>query len=301
MTERMEKGKKKWGWLKKLACFFLLALLLAGGWVAYQVYSFTQDIYSQDYAGEDEVKSKPLEGTRLNVLFIGIDTYEQEGSRADVLMLLSLDTDTGEASMLSIPRDTRVTLPGRGEDKINHAHAYGGIPITVQAVESFLELDVNYYARINMQGFKDLVEIIGGVTIDVEPEVAQAEETLEPGVQHLDGSQSLEYVRERKVSGGDFARIERQQKFMLALASQTLKPANILKMPEFMDKLGANFRTNIPLGQLTKLGYQVMRLDMDEVERDRVRGNEAIIGGVYYLIPDQLQVQEQLREMGIKE
>ncbi len=287
-------------WIKRMALVLICVLLVLGGWAAYRVYFFMQEIYSLDANGET-LEPKPPEGSRVNVLLMGIDTYKPEGSRTDVLMLASMDTDTGEAVMLSIPRDTFVDIPGRGGDKINHAHAFGGIPLTVKTVENFLDIEIHYYARINMQGFEDMVDIMGGLEIEVEPEVARAERELESGLQVLNGRQALLYVRERKVSGGDFARIERQQKFLLAFARQSLTLDNVTNLPQFMEELGQNFRTNVPPVEMLRLGHQLLRLDLDTVEREMIRGTGGHRGGVYYLFTEEEEVRSLLRRLNIIE
>jgi anionic cell wall polymer biosynthesis LytR-Cps2A-Psr (LCP) family protein len=118
---------------------------------------------------EEQEEEKPYE--RLNILLLGIDSPKNTG-RTDTIMLLSLGQEAGDVAIVSIPRDTRVNIPGHGLEKINHAHVYGGPELTMQVVESFFDLPVHYFACVNFRGFITLVDILGGVEMNVPPAMA---------------------------------------------------------------------------------------------------------------------------------
>lgn len=287
----------------KIFSAIIMVLLLFAGYSAFRMYSFWQSIYNGGEAyrpDPDPVLSPENPDGRVNILLLGIDTFQIEGSRTDTIIIASYDPKTREASMLSIPRDSRVNIPGRGMDKINHAHAFGGIPLTVETVESFLDLKIHYYVRLNFQGFQDMVDILGGIVIDVEPSVARAVPGLEQGVQRLDGEKALAYVRDRKTSGGDLGRIERQQKFILAVLDQAFSVSNLRNLPHFMDMLGANFKTNIPFMDITRLSLHLLRLDLEEVEKGYIPGQGQYINGIYYLIVDEEGTRRLLKELNIR-
>lgn len=201
--------------------------------------------------------------------------------------------------MLSVPRDTYVEIRGHGRDKINHAHAFGGIPLILETVEKFLGLEMNYYARTNLQGFEAIVDLLGGVVIDVEPEVARVEPSLRSGSNRLSGEEALAYVRVRKV-GTDFGRIQRQQNFLLALARQSLNASNITKIPRFVNLLGDNFVTNIPPLKMPELGKRLLDINLDTVKRGYLPGQGTHINGIYYYVVDEAGKQKMIEDLNIR-
>src|SRR5690606_33450199 len=124
------------------------------------------------------------------------------GARTDTMILFSWDKQTGTIGALSIPRDTRVQIPGRrGYDRVNAAHAIGGPELAVRTVEQLTGVDVDYYVRLDFEGFQRIVDTLGGVVIDVERAMHYSDSAqglyidLKPGIQLLDGAQALQYVR----------------------------------------------------------------------------------------------------------
>ena len=281
----------------KIGLIILLVLAALLIWFGIWFYNLFSGFY--DLEDDVDVIPKKPAGDQVNILLMGIDTFEMEDSRTDTLMVASFNKKTGHAALLSIPRDSRVEIPGRGLDKINHAHAFGGIPLTVETVENFLKIDINYYVRINLQGFENIVDLIGGVEMEIEPAVAEAVWGLQSGYQRLNGTQAVGYVRVRYIDN-DFGRIQRQQKFLMAVADQALNSSNILKMPSLLEALGENAKTNIPPFELTSLGNRLLRLQLDEVEQAYITGSDAMINGIYYLIVDEENVQQTLRDLRIK-
>lgn len=240
----------------RLALLAALALLLLGGGLFYwQVQSVAQAIVTP------EVRANPSLATPLmggaNVLLIGVDErpdHPQEGVRSDTLILAHLDAGGRWASLLSIPRDTQVELPGVGVTKINVAYSQGyaravelygpgttpqqgGMALTAQTVEDFLGLRqrgwtgarVDYVAQVNFDGFANVIDTLGGITIDV-PKLIVDEEyptadfgvtriEFQPGVQRMDGQTALIYARTRHADS-DFGRAERQQQVLRAIIAE---------------------------------------------------------------------------------
>jgi LCP family protein required for cell wall assembly len=199
----------------------------------------------------------PTEGETLNILLIGTDAGLLDGGgtmppRSDVLMLFSFDPKTNETAVVSIPRDTLVYLDGVGYNRINASHVFGGTAMTLNAVEELLDTSIHYYAKINFQGFKTLVDSIGGVTIDVDIDMFYEDPyaipplkiDLKAGYQVLDGDKAEQYVRYRNETG-DIGRVERQQKFMSALIQQLLKPTVWLRAPIAAVRLQPYLETNM--------------------------------------------------------
>ena len=304
-------------WQKALGILTLIVLVMTS-YLGYEIYQFFNVIHgdpNDEFAWNEpgETREPSEEGAevppkevnkRLNVLLLGIDARTpNERSRTDTIIILSIDKGTKDAALLSIPRDTRVNIPGRGMDKINHAHAFGGVSLTTEAVEEFLDIPIHYYARLNFEGFKDVVDIMRGVTIDVESHVASATPDLKgkAGVNKLDGKEALAYVRFRKDREGDIGRVKRQQKFLRAIARDSLKLSTVLKAPVLLDRLGENLRTNIPAYDAVTLGRLLVDIDLDEAATAMIPGRGQYIDRISYWIPDLDKTEEIVIEMGLRD
>jgi LCP family protein required for cell wall assembly len=174
-------------------------------------------------------------GGAINFLLLGSDTRDPEstgGSRSDTIIVLHLNKDHSAAQLISIPRDTWVYIPksangqhGDTDSKINAAYAWGGIPLMVQTVENYTGVRMDHVAIVDFAGFKEIVDALGGVTINVETSFDSTHSLLpggkrhfDKGVQTMDGSMALDYARERySFKDGDFARIRHQQDVIKAI------------------------------------------------------------------------------------
>lgn len=299
---------KKW---QKAIGILTVIFLVSLGYLGYEVYQFVNVIQGNphDDSGWDTIENDnvpaPKEvNKRINVLLLGIDARTpNEPSRTDTIIILSMEKGTKEAVFLSIPRDTRVNIPGRGMDKINHAHAFGGVNLTIKTVEEFLDIPVHYYARLNFEGFKDVVDTLQGVTIDVEPHVASGMPELKgkAGMNKLDGEQALAYVRFRKDREGDIGRVKRQQKFLHSIARESAKLSNVFRLPFLLDKLGENMRTNIPVYESINLGRLMIQTELDQASTAMIPGSGQYINRISYWVPDLEKTEEMVKEMGLRE
>lgn len=252
--------------------------------------------------GVEEATDVPYE--RTNILLLGIDIHDNNCyGRADTIMLLSIGKDKDDVVLLSIPRDSRVIISERhGLDKLNHAHAYGGPQMIMEAVENFLDLPVHNYARVNLSGFVTLVDVLGGVELYVEPAMVHAEAHgfTRSGLQHLDGKQALEYVSFRKDSKGDIGRVQRQQKLLFTMARETMQLSSIPRIPAILDTVGRNFRTDIPLLQIVSLANRLRHVDLDTIKRAVIPGEGIYINGISYWQVDFKEMEKMLQELGVK-
>ena len=151
----------------------------------------------------------------ITLLLMGVDaqpgTAIDIGVRPDVLAILQLDPVTGSCTGLSVPRDTRVELPGYGESKINHALMIGGIPYQFRVTEEFLNVEIDHYLLIDFVAFQQIVDTLGGVTVDVpETLTKNGQQAFAQGPQFFDGATALRYARFRSEPDGDLGRVERQ-------------------------------------------------------------------------------------------
>lgn len=261
---------------------------------------------NNSYKADGEIAESKIDGEIL-VLFLGVDSDDlmaETGNRTDTMILGKADFDTGKIEMLSIPRDTRVIVNGR-EDKINHAHSYGGTNLAIQTVEDFLNLDIDYYVKVDFKGIQQIVDSIGGVEIEVKDRMYYSDPTatppllidLQPGLQKLNGEQAHGFLRFRSYSEGDLKRVENQQYFMKELAKQMLRPRNLLRLDKIIKVYYNYVDTNIPLSTMLKYGLQSTKLNVDEMRTETVPGSYATIGGGSYWIYDPYSTNQLVEEM----
>lgn len=268
---------------------------------------FVRGIHSEFAAADAGVVQKPLPGRRINILIMGLDKPEnglktvvdvRTGvNRSDVLILASFDPKTKGIGFLSIPRDTLVNIPGYRSDKINAAHAYGqaekqprGPALAIQTVKAFLDVDINYYVRTNVDGFSRIVDLLGGVTIDVPKDMNYDDPVqnlhihLKKGRQRLNGEKAMEFVRYRGAMG-DIGRIEDQQIFVKAVLKRLLNPLIVFRLPTLSRELSKLVDTNMGTGTMFRVATMAV-FHRSRVQTGTVPGVGQDIGGGNYWVPD---------------
>ena len=242
-----------------------------------------QDTY-EEVVVEQKVKNEVL------FVLLGVDAKDvknSKGTRTDTIMVFKINFDTGAINLLSIPRDTRVLINGN-MDKINHAHSNGGVKLTMKTIRDFLNLDIDYYVKVDYEIVKDMVDAIGGVEIDVpqkmeyieyDPSVPPLNINIKKGLQVLDGKNAHDFLRWRTNNNmtrgypmGDIGRIQAQQYFMKELIKQTLKPKNIIKLPKLIEAYSENVETNIPLSVMAKGAMSAKKVDVENMKTATIPG-----------------------------
>lgn len=227
---------------------------------------------AQDSAGEFLV-----EGKRTNILVLGVDArpgQDNVHSRADTILLVSLDPALKKAAVVSIPRDTRVKIKGN-TDKINAANVYGGPELVEQLVGELLATRVDYYVEMDFTGFKNIIDTLGGVEVNVPQRMYKPLEDidLQPGLQRLNGRQALGFVRFRDYIYGDIGRTEAQQQFLKALAKEILQPKTIPRLPGLVDEVAQSLcGTNLSVTEMAKLAAWAPAFSSDAVNAQTVPG-----------------------------
>lgn len=216
----------------------------------------------------------PAKGT--NILLMGVDARPGEaidiGVRPDALMVLHLNPDTGSCRVLAIPRDTRTELPGYGLTKINHAMAVGGIPYERQVVENMLGISIQHYGLIDFSGLQELVDAVGGVTIDNDFAFSAGGMDFPLGVQHLNGEEALAFARFRHGPDGDFGRVRRQQMVIRGLVKQSARLNVVTELNRLLPALSNHTRTDLTVPDMVALAQRFgptctsTTLDMKEVQ-----------------------------------
>ena len=228
------------------------------------------------------------------VLIMGVDKREDDVGRSDTLMIATIDPRLDQATLLSIPRDTRVKIRGRGYDKINAAFAYGGVRLSESTVENFLGIDIDHYVLIDTSSFVKIIDAIGGVDIDVEKRMFYEDPwddngglviDLFPGEQHMDGKTAVTYVRYRD-SEGDIGRVKRQQAFMAACMEKVTSPEIVPRIPKIVREIIDAVETDMSLRQLLELAGSLKAAAQNGLETDMVPGYPLYIDDISYWIPD---------------
>ena len=178
----------------------------------------------------------------VNVLIVGLDNVEG-GSRTDAIALAIFDAENKGLRIASIPRDSRVYIPGRSWDKINHAYVYGGIKLLRETLVNLTGIPIDYFVKINYKSFPRIVDALGGIDIYVDKKLQYNDYSgklfinIQKGQQHMDGKTALGYVRFRHDPLGDIGRVQRQQKFIDIMMKKLKSPSIITKIPTLVNEL----------------------------------------------------------------
>ncbi|MGX7200547.1 LCP family protein [Enterococcus nangangensis] len=282
--------KKRHHFLRNL--FLLILLLLGlGVWQYFRGVSVAKkDLANENVPTETFNGAKAADGS-TNILLIGSDQRPQanDASRADTIMILHLGKGQSKPKLLSIMRDTYVTIPGHDNNKINAAYAYGGAELLRQTIEANFGITLRYYIRVDFESFEQVIDQLypKGVAIDAEKNLDLDGVTITAGQQKMTGHTLLQYARFRHDEEGDFGRIRRQQQVINALIQQAKNPMTLIHLPKAMGAAMTYTSTNLPktfaLGQgisyLFKGAKGVDRLSVP-VENSWSYGNYASAGSV---------------------
>ncbi|OFW57456.1 MAG: hypothetical protein A2133_06725 [Actinobacteria bacterium RBG_16_64_13] len=238
------------------------------------------------------VPEAPESPSAMNLLVLGSDHQEDEEEkygRSDTIILVHVDPDNDYLSVLSLPRDLRVEVPGYGANKINAAFAYGGAALTIRTVEQATGVDINHYVEVSFDAFRDITDSLGGVYVDVDQRYYNDDPEFEliklaPGYQLLHGADALDYVRFRHDLNLDFGRMERQQAFLSAMREQAMGWDLPLKLPGLISALFDNITTDLGANDVLKLAYWGVRLDGNRIRRISLFGSPEMVDGISYVL-----------------
>lgn len=278
----------------------VLGILVLISCLCYLIFS-----YFTPEKGIDNLSPNERLNLKKNIIVLGVDerTEDNDVGRSDTLFVVMFDTDKKIASLLSIPRDTRVRIHNHGWDKINHAYAYGGRELTQKTTEELLGLKINNYVMVDFKGFQGLVDAIGGVDINVEKDMYYYDEwdgfkiDLKKGMQHLDGKTAIQYVRYRDEEG-DIGRIRRQQHFLMAVYERINSANMLLHIPGLAQQLTSMVKTDLPLSDMVDLGRALHSMVKEKgLAMVTVPGTPKYIDDISYWVPDIMALREQMVKM----
>ena len=234
----------------------------------------------------------------LNVLVMGVDSNGKDterftGTRSDSMILVSVDPNKQKVGLISIPRDSRVALAnGRGVDKINAAHALGGIELAQATVGKLLNVPIDRYIVVDTQGLKDVLESLGSVDVLVEKKMHYTDHTaklfvsLEPGLQKLNPGQAEQYIRFRHDARGDIGRIERQQWFARQLLNKVAEPEMLVRLPSIVDTIRQSVITDLSVDEMVRIFGFACHLNSKRVETASLPGIPGSVSGISYWLLD---------------
>ncbi|QQK76544.1 LCP family protein [Salicibibacter cibarius] len=288
-----------------ISVFLALIVLVVGGFALYLYFSVTSTA-DQMHSPLEREHSDLREGATnledeepVSFLLLGVDSEDETSGRTDTVIVLTVNPEDDSMKMVSIPRDTRTEIVGQGtEDKINHAHAFGGTEMAINTVENFLDVPIDYMATINMDGFEEMVDAVGGVTVENSMEFEQDGHHFPEGQVELNGDEALSFVRMRDEDPqGDAGRTERQREVIEGLLNEGAQFSSLTSVGAILDSVGSNVQTSADSGDLADLlGYESARHNIDQLE---LTGEGTRIDGIYYELIDEgvrAEVTNELRE-----
>ncbi|MCM3705709.1 LytR family transcriptional regulator [Cytobacillus firmus] len=304
MRSEYKQGKKRRKWPKIVGSIFLL-IILAGLGYGFMIYKSLTDAVETMHQPVEHKSDKRQEDITLankepfSVLMMGVDQRKGDKGRSDTMIVLSVNPNKNSVKMLSIPRDTRTEIIGKGfEDKINHAYAFGNEEMAMATVENFLDIPIDYYLKVNMEGFKDIVDAVGGVTVNNSKAFSQGGYQFNEGPNNLNGKEALAYVRMRKQDPeGDFGRQNRQRQIIQGVIKKGISVNSLTNYDDIFEALGKNVRTNMTFNEMKDI-QKNYKSAAGNIEQMTLKGTGQTINKVWYLIvpqEEQARVQEELK------
>lgn len=288
--------------LKLILMVVTLTVVIAAGAVGYMVFSGT----GEGTPGGDLFDSKDNElKNRVSVLLIGADQRpEQKKFSTDTIILASVDPKTQRTSLLSIPRDTRVLLKGYGYRKINEIVSLTDLATLQSTVEELTGVEISGYVQTNFEGFKKIIDTLGGVTVNVEKnmyyETGDDEDgyiNLRKGEQRLDGSKALQYARFRHDALADISRTARQQVVLKAVAKEMFQLSTIPKLPFLIPQVMDAVNTNLSSKDIFTLAKVAVGFDSSNVVSQTLPGSFLDLDGISYWKVDPKEAKQVVKDL----
>lgn len=250
-----------------------------------------------------------LFNNKQNILILGVDANQEGGdpfigTRSDTILLIHIEPKDKSISAISIPRDSKVYIPGNyGVQKINSAHAFGGVELAKKTVEQTLGVKIDRYIAINNEAVIKMVDALDGIPIYVEKDMRYRDNSghlhvkLSKGYQILNGKQAEGYLRYRKDGLGDIGRTSRQQWFLRSLLEKMQSPSVITKVPEVLKIAERYIKTDMSLYEMSNLAAMAKNFDMSKIEVATLPGAPSKKGYISYWILDPEKTQEVINRM----
>ena len=258
---------------KKVIVILLLIIFIPAGILTFMI----KENHKKEQIEKKEKKQEALKNEKsMNVALFGLDRRsKEEKSRADSIMVANINFETKTINLVSILRDTLVDIKGHGKDKLNHSYAYGGPELSMETINSNFDLDINKYVSVDFFSLAKVIDIIGGVDIDlkdyeanqinqnlneinnIEKLPAETDYTQGSGLKTLNGRQAVAYCRIRKVGNGDYERTQRQRNVLKAILVKYEKLDSGKRFEVSMEMM-SQVTTNIPINDIKELQSKIL-------------------------------------------
>jgi LCP family protein required for cell wall assembly len=301
-AERPPGGIRRWPWKRIFGIGVPVLFLLFCGWLYLGYRSFSNEIaHANKRLNQATLKTLKPAGNILTSaqisLIMGSDSRGANaisGARSDSILLVRTDPSKHLISMLSIPRDLNVPIPGHGTDKINASFAFGGPPLLIRTVDGLTGLGVNHMVLVDFSGFRDLIDSLGGVTVQNPYKVVSSVPFdgliwhFAKGTIHLDGRHALAYARIRHTTNprdSDITRTERQQRVVQALMHKLVTPASLFNLPSIGRDIAKPLATDLSANELIAMGW--IKFRASRTLECHLGGTPESIGGQDVLQPSE--------------
>ena len=241
----------------------------------------------------------------MNILVLGADKVSwipEDYGRSDTMMLVHVDPGSGFVSILSLPRDLRVDLGDHGFQKLNAAYAFGGDALAIRTIRDLTGLQIDHYVKVGFEAFEKITTELGGVWVDVDRRYYYNGDVyepinLEPGYQRIAGLDALQYVRFRHDLDSDWARIQRQQRFLRAAKEQIFQWDMATRLPSAVSTLMEYVATEIGPSDALKLAWWGAHLDMSRVKQVTMEGTDKYIDGIAFVLSSDKEIRAAVDDL----
>lgn len=265
MNRRRNKKKKSRRWVRNLLLFIIFIIVAVAAYCIYQynkgLSEATDGIYKNDGKTFKQFQGAEPQFGEANILLIGSDSRGEEHARSDSIMIAHYNQKTQQLKLVSLMRDMYVDIPEHGKQKLNAAFAFGGPELLRKTIKQTFDMDINYYAVVDFQGFSKIVDIIApkGIEVNIPYEMSYGiGMKLQPGKQVLHGKKLLGYVRFRHDRLSDFGRVQRQQEVLGKLKDQAISIHSIVNLPRILGLADPYIDTNLDTGTILAIGKGLM-------------------------------------------
>jgi len=291
----------------KVLIIILVLVLIVLGYFTYKLIHLNQSIHDPQNTGKEskatQEKIKAKKPIPIAIFGVYSDVEREAdnmGQRTDTLLIASINPEKKETKLISIPRDMSSDIPGvEGNEKIAHAYAYGGPKVAMDTIRQNLDVPIDSYVTVDMDGFKKMIDIFDGVNVTSNATFNYNGSSFKEGKkENLSGDSALNYVRSRKEegAGGDEGRTARQRQVIDALAQSARESSSIFKLNKILKVSEKNVKTNLNVADLKSLysGYKEAVQSMDKMSIDGENLIES--DGVWYFEPDQADMTDKVNE-----
>jgi len=276
--------------VKRVLLILLIILLCFIAFIGVYIFSTVNNVKKADIPKTNSAlniskSAAAQDNSIINIALLGLDsTIKNEVSRSDSIMIVTIDKKHKNIKISSVMRDSYVSIEGHGMQKITHAHAFGGAPLTIKTLNQNFDLNIRNYVSVDFFGLEKIIDAVGGVQINVKQDEIKylmdymgqtsglEHEAIIPvthaGLQTLNGMQAVAYARIRYTAGGDFVRTDRQRTVLTMLFTK-IKQAGVVSFPGLVSKLQPYVETSMSTSDILSTGLNMFTIDTSDIAQVR--------------------------------